>query len=120
MGNLVRAVKWPIISWVVVDVVFVAAGFVGGVLELYTPAGFAPLLIAFGFWAGYKMIEFGGNYGNAIVAGVIVGAACAILTIVGFVLILGQEFSGIFPLAVYSLAFNIAGALVGGGFALTK
>lgn len=116
MAPLAQAVKWPVISWVVVDVVFLLTGFVEGVLELLTPAVVAPLAVAFGVWAGYKMIEFGGNYIGAIVAGAIVGAACAILT-----LVLGVVHAmPVIPMAVLSLALNLNGALVGAGFALTR
>ncbi len=60
----VRALKWPIITWVVVDLVMLAAALLfGDIVPMMTPAVLAPLLLAFGLWAGSKIVEFGGGYG---------------------------------------------------------
>ncbi len=120
MAPLAQAVKWPVISWVVVDVIFIVMLYVEGVQELMTMPVAAPLTIAFGIWAGYKMIELGGSYAGAIVAGVIVGAVCAILTILGIGIIHGAGVGATLPMAVASLGLNISGAAIGGGFALTR
>jgi len=110
------ALKWPIIGWITVDVLFILVLFVDGVDALMTPATLAPLALGFGIWAGYKTVEFGGGFGGAIGAGVIVGAVCGLLT-----LLLGVVHGmSVFPLAVFNLALNIAGAVVGGGFLLTR
>ena len=120
MEPLTQAIQWPVIGWVVVDVIFILMLFVDGVMEIMTMPVAAPLTIAFGVWVGYKMIELGGNFVGAIVAGVIVGATCAILTIVGIGLIHGTPMDAVLPLAVASLGMNVSGAVVGGGFALTR
>lgn len=114
------ALKWPIVSWVVVDVIFLLTSYVEGVMAMITPEAVAPLAVAFGIWAGYKIVELGGGYGDALGAGVIVGLVCAVLTILGFGVIRAMGVGATFPLAVFALTFNIAGALVGGGFALTR
>ena len=56
MEPLTQAVKWPVIGWVVVDVIFILMLFVDGVMELLTMPVAAPLTIAFGVWVGYRMI----------------------------------------------------------------
>lgn len=120
MGPLAQAVKWPVISWIVVDISFLITSYVPGVIEMTTPPVWGPLALAFGIWAGYKMVELGGNYIGALVAGLIVGAVCAILTIVGLGVIRGLGVGEMFPAAVLALALNFFGAVTGGGFALTR
>jgi len=120
MPNLVRILKWPIISWIVVDVVFLVASYTEGIVEMMTPAVLTPLALAFGVWVGYKTISFGGNYGHAILSGVIVGAVCAVLTVVGFGAIRGLGVDVIMPLGLFTFGMNVAGATIGAGFALTK
>ncbi len=115
-----RALKWPIIAWIIVDVIFLAMTFVGGVMEMLTPATLSPLLLAFGAWAGYKIVEFKGNFVDLIFVGVVVGVVCGVLTIV---LLLAHGMMGMGVLLsefVFNLGMNLVGAIVGGGYALTK
>lgn len=118
-----NALKWPVIGWVIVDVVFLLASFVSpGVSAMLTPAALAPLLLLFGLWAGYKIVEFGGNFGSVIVAGLVVGLVCAFLIVIGFGAIndvLGG-IAGALPFGIFGLGLNVAGAIIGGGFALSK
>jgi len=120
----VKALKWPVITWVVVDVIFlIGVALFPDIGSYATPGALTPLLLAFGIWAGYKIVQFGGNYLHAAIAGLVVGVVCAILAIVGFGVILASVTGGIsavLPAAVYYLAVNLFGALIGGGFALSK
>ncbi len=112
--------KWPIIGWVVVDLVFLGITFVGGVMEMLTPGALSPLLLAFGAWAGYKTVEFKGNFVAVIVSGIVVGVVCGVLTIV-LLLAHGMTGSGVLLAEfVFNLGMNLVGAIVGGGYALTK
>ncbi len=115
-----RALKWPIIAWIIVDVIFLAMTFVGGVMEMLTPATLSPLLLAFGAWTGYKIVEFKGNFVDVIVVGVVVGVVCGVLTVV---LLLAHGMMGMGVLLsefVFNVGMNLVGAIVGGGYALTK
>ncbi len=120
----VRALKWPVITWAVVDLVMLPAALLSGdIVPMMTPAALVPLLLAFGLWAGLKIVEFGGGYGSAVVAGLVVRVVCAILIVVGFGVFLGSATGGVaaeIPLAVFGLIFNVFGALIGGGYRLTK
>lgn len=115
---MLDAVKLPVIGWIVVGVLLILVLFVYGVAEIMTVPTLAPLAIAFGVWAGYKSVEFGGTLGTAIGAGFIVGLACALLTLL-FGPIHGMSAAVTVPMAVYSMALNVGGAVVGGGFLLT-
>lgn len=116
---MLDAVKLPVIGWIIVDVLLILVLFVDGVAEIMTVPTLAPLAIAFGVWAGYKAVEFGGSFGTAIGAGVIVGFVCAALTML-LGTIHGMSTDATFPMAVYTMALNVAGAVVGGGFLLTR
>ncbi|MCI0550211.1 MAG: hypothetical protein L0287_04590 [Anaerolineae bacterium] len=121
-----RALKWPIISWVVIDLVFLVAFFIypSQIGTMGAPGNLTVLLLAVGAWAGYKIVEFGGNYLHAAIAGLIVGAVCAVLDVIGFGVIAAGLTGGITPDllagALYFLGMNFFGSLIGGGFALTK
>ncbi len=115
-----RALMWPVVTWVVVNVIFFAALLaVPDMGKSVSPAGLTPLLLAIGGWAGYKIVELGGGYGYAFIAGVVVGAVCAVLDVIGSAII-GQTMAAAFPGAVYFFGLNLFGALIGGGFKLTK
>jgi len=119
----VNALKWPVIGWVVVDLVLLTASFVSpGIVVMMTPEALSPLLLLFGLWAGYIIVEHGGNFGSVIVAGLVVGFVCALLTVVGFGVInnVMGGISGALPFGVFSLGLNLAGAVIGGGFALSR
>jgi hypothetical protein len=118
--SLWAAVKWPIVGWIVADVVILSVSYVDGIVGMLTPAALSPLLIVFGIWAGYNAINYGGNYGTAILAGVVVGVVCGLLIYLGLGGIRGLGLAEMWPMAVFGFAFNIVGALIGGGFALGK
>lgn len=115
-----EALKWPILSWVAVDVVILLSSYAEGITEMLTPAALSPILVAFGIWAGYRIVEFGGNYLSAIVAGLIVGAVCGVLIYVGLGGIRGLGLAEMWPMALFGFTFNIVGALIGGGFVLSR
>ena len=116
MGSVL---KWPIIGWIVVDVLLILVLYVDGVSHVMTPATLAPLALAFGAWVGYKTVDGGGGFSNAIVNGAIVGAVCGVLTLL-MGAIHGMDNGEVFALAVYFVGLNISGAVVGGGFLLTN
>lgn len=112
------------ITWIVVDLVMLVAVLLfGDIASMMTPAALVPLLLAFGLWPGYKIVKFDGGYGDALVAGLVVGVVCAILIVIGFGVVLASTTGGVaavIPLAVFGLIFNVFGALIGGGYALTN
>jgi hypothetical protein len=77
-----------------------------------------------GAWAGYKIVESGGNYIDAMLVSVIMAAVNAFLQIVVVGILVNfpapADFAGEVPVAVFSLLNVVAGALTAGGFALTK
>ncbi len=121
MADYVRALKYPVISTIVIAIVLFAISYFGDVLSmLSSTVVVAPLVLAIGAWAGYKIVEFKGNYVDVIGAGVIMGIVIAILSIVLFGVVRGLGVNAEMSNSVFYLGYSIAGALVGGGFALTK
>ena len=120
MADYMRALKWPVIAWVISDILFVVLSYVKGVAELFTPPVLALLATAFGIWGGYKIVQFKGGFVDAMGAGVVLGVACFILCYVGFGLVLGMPTEGWLPIGTFMGSLNFTGALIGGGFALTK
>lgn len=118
---LVRTLKWPVISLLIVGLThFVAEIILPDLKNVFLPPVLTPLLLAFGIWVGYKMVQFGGNYGNVILAGAILGVLPVIVEVVGFGILLGRGVSQGVLAGVFGFAMILYGSLIGGGFALSK
>jgi hypothetical protein len=116
---LVKALKWPVISLLITGGThFIVEAVLPDLKNVFVPSVLAPLLLAFGIWAGYKTVQFGGNYVQVIVAGVIVGLLPLLLDIVGFGLILGRGLTVGVQTGIFGFGMILFGALIGGGFAL--
>jgi hypothetical protein len=118
---LAKTLKWPVISLLIVGGThFAAEAIQPGLRDIFVPAVVAPLLLVFGIWVGYKMVQFGGNYGHVILAGALLGILPVVLDIVGFGMILGRGLE--YGMLAGTLGFGMIlfGSLVGGGFALSK
>ena len=118
---LVKTLKWPVISLLIVGITHFIAEIIWPDLKgIYQPPVTGPVLLAFGVWVGYKMIQFGGSYGNVIVAGAILGILPIILQVFGFGMILGRGVSQGILAGEFGFAMILYGSLIGGGFALSK
>ncbi len=139
MANYFQALKYPIIGWVIIDTLAVVMTrlfpVVTGIGNIPTPGGGFIVVTswAVGAWAGYKIVEFKGNFVDVILAGVIVGLVSALLEILelGFMLSFLMYYPsspGAFsvlvleqlPYAVLFFSQNLFGAIIVGGFAATK
>ncbi|MEN8145770.1 MAG: hypothetical protein ABFS14_12575 [Gemmatimonadota bacterium] len=116
MGSVL---KWPIIGWIVIDVLFILILYVDGVSHVMSPTTVAPLALAFGLWVGYRTVQGGGSFSNAIVNGAIVGAVCGVLTLL-MGAVHGMDSGDVFAQAVFFFGLHISGAVVGGGFLLSS
>ncbi len=112
MADYIRALKWPVLTWIVLDVLYYVVGKVYAPAgQLFTPDIAAITAIVFGIWGGSKIVEFKGKYLDAFGAGVVLGVLCFVLCLLG-------GFGA--PLGVYMGIMNLSGALIGGGYALTR
>lgn len=118
---LIKTLKWPFISLLITGGVhFLAEAILPDLKNVFFPPVVAPVLLAFGIWAGYKTIELGRTYGNAILAGVILGILPVVLDVVGFGIILGRGVSAGVLLGTFGFCTILFGSLIGSGFALSK
>ena len=121
MVDYVKALKWPVITWIVLDLLFIVVSPIKGVSEMFSNDVSALYGLVFGLWVGYTMItQFKGTYGQAFVGGLIIGLVCLVLCIIGFGIVLKMGVAGALPIAIFMAMMNLSGALIGAGFALTK
>jgi len=117
----VKALKWPVISLLIVGGLhFLAEAILPDLKDTFKPPVLAPVLLAFGIWVGYKMVQFGGGYGHVILAGVILGVLPVVLDVVGFGIILDRGVDAGVLAGVFGFGMILFGSLIGGGFALSK
>lgn len=117
----VKTLRWPVISLLIVGIShFIAEIIWPGLKDIYQPHVLAPLLLAFGVWVGYKAIQFGGTYGTVIVAGAILGLLPIVVELFGFGILLGRGVQQGVLASEFGFAMILYGALIGGGFALSK
>jgi hypothetical protein len=117
-----QALKWPVITWVLFDLVVIPLiGFSSpGTLAIFGDNAVMALeALVVGLWAGNKVVTAGGNYLDAIISGVIVGLVC-MLTMVIALIFLDFDIAILIPGGVFLLVFHLFGAMVGGGYALNK
>ena len=116
-----KTLQWPVITLLIVGTIhFVAEMLMPDLKNMFQPPVLAPLLLAFGLWVGYRMVQSGGNYVHAILAGAILGLLPVMLDVAGFGLILGRGLQVGVLAGVFGFGMIQFGALIGGGFALSK
>ena len=124
LGTLPRALTWPIVgllltgSWH-----FVIEAVWPGLSTIFVPAVISPLLLGYGAWAGFRAAAGAApmaGFVAAIVAGLILGLLPLMLESVGFGVILGYGFDVRLLTGIYGLSMVLFGALLGGGFAITR
>jgi len=116
--NYLNVLKWPIITYVIGFIVFVAGSLVAPDIGSMFPAdGDFILNLVFGAWVGYKMVEMGGKYYDGLIGGVVLGIVLGVVEVVFFAMTgMADLVSGF----VFSLIIGIIGALIGAGYASTK
>ncbi len=116
-----KALKFPIISAVIVGLLHLISEAIWPDLKgLFQPPVVAIVVTAFGIWVGYKVVQFGGNYGSVIVVGLILGILPLFLQIVGFGLLLGRGMTAGVLGGIFGFDMVLFGSLIGGGFALSR
>lgn len=120
MAIFVKTLTWPIISLLVTGVThFTLEAIWPELRNTFIPPVLAPILLAYGLWAGYRAIGAGGTYLHAIVAGIVLGVLPVVLDVVGFGVILGRGIDAGTMAGVFGMAVIVFGSLIGAGFALS-
>ncbi len=111
--------RWPIITYVLGFIVFVAAALVSpGIGKMFPADGDFILDLVFGAWTGSKMVETGGKYYDGFIGGVVLGIVLGVVEVVFLAMsgMMADAVSGF----VFALVIGIIGALIGAGYASTK
>lgn len=128
-GDYVRALKFPTIAWVATyALTVVTIKLFPNLVPLDGVAmgtGFLVIVAwSFGAWAGYKIVEFGGNFIDVLVVSAVIAAVAALLQIVEVGVLVSfpapVNVNGELPVAAFNLIDTLMGAMTAGGFALTK
>lgn len=120
MAIFVKTLTWPIISLLVTGAThFTLEAIWPELRNTFIPPVLAPILLAYGLWAGYRAIGAGGTYLHAIVAGIVLGVLPVVLDVVGFGVILGRGIDAGTMAGVFGMAVIVFGSLIGAGFALS-
>jgi len=118
---LVKTLKWPVISLLITGGFhFVIEAIWPDLKSYFVAPALAALLLAYGIWVGYKMIQFGGTYIQAIVGAAILGLLPILLETIGFGMILGRGVQPGMMAGIFGFSMILWGGLLGSGFALSK
>jgi hypothetical protein len=116
----VKTLKWPVVSLLITGMVhFILEAVESDLQTMFIPAVLAALLLAYGLWVGYRMVQGGGSFIQAIVAGLVLGLLPLMLDTLGFGLILGRGLTAGLLAGLFGLSMILWGALAGSGFALS-
>jgi len=114
----IKTLKWPIVSLLITGMLhFALEAAYPDLKTIFSPAVLAALLLGYGLWVGYRMVQGGGNYLQAIVAALVLGLLPLMLDTVGFGLILQRGLVAGTLAGLFGLSMILWGALVGSGFA---
>ena len=120
MERFYETLKWPVISLLITGALhFSAEAIWPDLRNTFVPAVLAPLLLAYGLWVGYRAIQAGLGYLEAILGGAILGLLPLLLDIVGFGVILGRGTTAGELAGIFGFAFVLFGSLLGAGVALS-
>ena len=87
----IRAIALPVLSLLITGMVhFTLEAIWPDLKTTFIPPVLAPLLLAYGVWVGYRVVEAGGGYVGGILAGALLGLLPLALDVVGFGIILGR------------------------------
>jgi hypothetical protein len=115
------ALTWPIVSLLITGMWhFTVEAIWPDLRNLFVPAVLAPILLAYGAWAGQRTVSGGGSYVAAIVAGAILGVLPLLLDTIGFGVILGRGSDAGLQAGIFGFSVVLFGALLGGGYAMSR
>ena len=121
MNLFTRILTWPIVSLLITGGLhFMLEALRPDLQSLFVPAVLAPILLGYGAWVGYRAIQAGGTYVQAIVAGAILGLLPLILDVVGFGMILARGVDAGVTAGIFGLALVVFGSLLGSGVVLSR
>lgn len=118
---LIKTLKWPVVTLLLIGSIhFIGEAVMPELKNLFVPTVIAAILIPIGVWAGYNAGRYGGNFGTAALAGAILGLLPLMLDVFGFGILLGRGVPQGLAAGLFGFAMVFFGALVGGGFYVSR
>jgi len=118
---LTKTLKWPVLSFLTVAlVILVTKIFFPDLQNYFQPSVMGLVWLTFGIWIGFRTVKNGGDFRRAYAAGSFFGILPALLNILDFGILLGNDISTGVLNAVYSLSMVIIGTSIGSGFVLSE
>jgi hypothetical protein len=116
-----KALKWPMISLAIAAVAHqITVIILPDLKPIFSPFTVGPLIVVpFGIVAGYKVVQFGGNYMHVMLVGILLSLVPWIAKII-FGSIGGAGVAEIVNESVFTMGMIFFGALIGGSFALSQ
>ncbi len=108
----------PVTSALLIAVVMLVLSWVEGVEQMMSIDIWAMLGLAFGGWVGYKAVDMAGVYAKSFWQGIAIGVVWAVLIVLGWGVLKGAGIDAVWALAVFVFGMNVAGSLIGGGWAM--
>jgi len=117
---IVRTLKWPVISLLVIGTAhLIEEAVLPDLQSFYIPPVVGIILLVVGLWTGYLAVHNGGSFVTAILAGIILGLLPLLLDVVGFGMLLGRGVSPGMVAGVFGFSMVLIGSIIGGGFAVS-
>ena len=121
MDSLIRGLRWPIISLLLVGGSHLIVEIARSELkDVVSAAVEMPLLLAAGAWAGFATVRAGGTYVHGFIAGAILGLLPVGLHLVGLGMILGRDGAVEMTSAIFGFSAVLWGSFLGSGFAVDR
>jgi hypothetical protein len=119
--RLVEHLRWPVAALVLTGAAHLAAEALRPDLRnAFTPATIGPLLLFYGLWVGYRLVDRGASFVSALVAGALVGLLPLALDVVGFGILLGRGVDAGLTAGSFALLVVVFGTLAGAGYASSR
>jgi hypothetical protein len=119
--RLVEDLRWPIGALVLTGMTHLAAEALRPDLSsAFTPATIGPLLLLYGLWAGYRLVDRGASFVTAVVAGAVVGVLPLALDVVGFGILLGRGVDAGLTAGLFGFLVVLFGTFAGAGYVSSR
>jgi hypothetical protein len=118
---LIKTLKWPVLGFLTVALVLLVTKiYFPDLKNYYQPSVMGIVWLVFGIWIGYRTVKNGGDFRKAYAAGSFFGVLPALLYILDFGILLGNDISAGLLGGVFSLSMVIIGTAIGSGFVLSE
>lgn len=119
--RIVDDLRWPVAALVLTGLTHLVAETIRPDLRNdFTAATIGPILLLYGLWVGYAVVDRGGSFMTAPAAGALVGMLPLALDVVGFGILLNRGLDAGLTAGVFGFLVVLFGSLAGAGYASSR